>query len=115
MVQYDKKRYWTYFLIWIIGIFVSFFSFVFVSRLLLKLLKGIITDEYQVLVLTVGVFFLPLIVIGVYGLIQGYCMNGRINYIRRGRWATGANIFFIVLYFLILLWVFVISSYEQLQ
>ena len=111
MTYYDRKLYWTYFLIWIIGILVSTFSFVFVARLL----KGAITDEIKIPLLIFGVFFLPLIVIGVYGLIQGYCMNGRINYIRRGRWATGVNIFFIVFYFLILLWVFVISSYEQLQ
>ena len=110
MVQYDKKRFWKYLLIWIIGVCVSFPSSFLVNRLF----KGIIANEGLVLTLWIGVLFLPFVVMGIYGLVNGYSPSERINYIWRGGRANALNIFVIVLYFLVLLF-FAFLPLEQLQ
>ena len=110
MVQYDKKRFWKFLFIWIIGVCVSFPSSFLVNRLF----KGIIANEGLVLTLWIGVLFLPFVVTGIYGLVNGYSLSERINYIWRGRRAIALNIFIIVLYFLILGF-FAIYPYEQMQ
>ena len=117
MIEYDKKRYWAPILIWVIWVLlmIPFLLFGIVSwSHLFGMLPGIVTSEAQAVTIIVAVMSLPLLVYGVYGLIQGY-VPWTINHILRGRWATAGNIFFIVLYFLILLWIFLRSSYEQLQ
>ncbi len=117
MIEYDKKRYWAPILIWVIWVLLLspflLFGIVRWSHLV-GLLPGIVTSEAQGVTIIVAVMFLPLLVYGVYGLIQGY-VPWSINHILRGRWATVANIFFIVLYFLILLLIFAKITYEQLQ
>ena len=109
MIEYDKKRYWAPLLIWVIWC-ILFFSFILFG---IGLLPDINTGEAQGVTIIVAVMFLPFLVHGVYGLIQGY-VPWSINHILRGRWAIAGNIFFIVVYFLILLF-FAFLPLDQMQ
>jgi len=103
MVQ-DKLLYWAYFKVWIYGIIVSFplcglFGYLFRN-----------SDPNWVLPIALSILFSPLVLCGIYGIKRGYSMSYKYGHIYRGNQAIFWNLFSLVLYILVLIYVISIGG-----
>ena len=92
-MEYNKFLYWKHFVVWIVGFVLS----VSLVLLLAHLFNGI---GHKIMI---AIFFSPFLLYEGHGLIYGYTLSYRINYIRRGKSAKIVNIAFITVYLVLLL------------
>jgi hypothetical protein len=94
---YNPRKYYRYFLIWISAVVMCFLlssAGVF--------LAGILEDKY-VSIAIITIIFLPLLIIGIYGLIAKYSISGKWKHIYYGPISVIISIIWIVIYFFVVI------------
>ena len=100
-MENNREFYHRFFWIWIVSIFVC---------VVIGSIAGYALNDMNsnlLVPLIAGIVFLPIFVVGVYGLKSGYSIGHRWNHIYKGRIAHLTNALFIVIYILIMLFVFI--------
>ena len=100
----DTHLYWLHFAVWICAIPPA----VFLSALFYVLFGN--RDPQWVMPVLLAILCSPLVVLGMYGIIKGYCASWRYGYIYRGTKALVWNIYPIIIYVAILVVVLIVGG-----
>jgi hypothetical protein len=96
--EYNKTLYWRYLSVWLLGMlacvpFAALFAIVFRQ----------LGDCPFIMPVTISIVFLPLVIVGTYGIKMGYGLVGPLHVIVRGKIAVVFNSIMIILYSVIVI------------